>query len=369
MKKIVIVSTYPEKGSMNIGDQLITDTLIENISYVAKQKKIEFEIEVVFRADTWEEVKGSLINSDFIVFACLAIRPRMSEIEYPYLSKLIELNKPFGVVAAGTSLPVTSIHGNLLASFSQDTIALLRKIAAQSSFFTTRGVLTHSLCKEIGLEKIFFSGDIAFYSEYTQIKKFKSVDNVENISISSPHNPKEYESSLESLVTGIKKLFPRSNVRLVQHGVSDFFREFTEKHNIELVEAYKDKKFGLRIYDNTDLHVGYRVHAHVSSLKRKIPSYLLEQDGRGTDYGLTLDVKCTVPNYAESFNFIDFVKNPSHIKLTSRLKVVSAMPAQLILSMIDADKNSNFTKFLALESQVNWFSTNHSSYLSSIFEG
>ena len=366
MKNIVIVSTYPEFGSQNIGDQLITDSVISNITNIANLRNIKTCIKVIFRADKWDDIKETIYNSDFIIFACLAIRPKMSTNEYPYLDKIISMNKPFGVISAGTDLPVHQRSYDMCKLFTQETICLLENINKKASFFSTRGVLTQSFCNLLNLHNSFFSGDIAFYSEDNADKNFKQTNIIKNISISSPHRAEMYSDSLTTLILGLKKLFPNSNLKLIQHGKSDFFDGFCKKHNIGLVEAYKDKHKGLSTYDNTDLHVGYRVHAHVSSLKRKIPSYLLEQDGRGADYGLTLNVKCSVPNYIESIDFTDRVLN--RLKIKKHSKMVGSMPANLILSMIEADKKDGFTKFCYLEEQVDWFSKNHADYLISIFE-
>ena len=38
---------------------------------------------------------------------------------------------------------------------------------------------------------------------------------------------------------------------------------------------------GFKIYDDCDLHLGYRVHAHIYNLSKRNISVLLEEDGRG----------------------------------------------------------------------------------------
>ena len=36
-----------------------------------------------------------------------------------------------------------------------------------------------------------------------------------------------------------------------------------------------------RVYDEAEIHVGYRLHAHLYFLSHRKPSFLLEEDGRG----------------------------------------------------------------------------------------
>jgi hypothetical protein len=44
----------------------------------------------------------------------------------------------------------------------------------------------------------------------------------------------------------------------------------------------------LNLYDQCDLHVGYRVHAHLDFLSRRKASLLLQEDARGVGQSLTL---------------------------------------------------------------------------------
>jgi len=99
------------------------------------------------------------------------------------------------------------------------------------------------------------------------------------------------------LYEGLRETFPEADIVIAQHGVSQQIEAFANKEDIHLAQIYKKRHNGLDIYDDADLHVGFRVHGHVSSLTRRIYSYLLEQDGRGCDYGLSLERKMSVPNY------------------------------------------------------------------------
>ena len=45
---------------------------------------------------------------------------------------------------------------------------------------------------------------------------------------------------------------------------------------------------GFTIYDDCDLHIGFRVHAHIYNLSRRNLSILLEEDTRGSSLNETL---------------------------------------------------------------------------------
>lgn len=375
MKNIVIISTYPESGSKNIGDQLITDSVKSSILHIANSKNVDVNIRTVFRADEWENIENIICDADFILFACLAIRYDMTIKEYPYIKKILEKDIPFGVISAGTSIRVHYKFENILEDFSKETVKILKTVGEKAKFFSTRGVLTQFICDEIGIDNSFFAGDIAFFSEGMSKTSFDRVKAINNIVVSSPHNPSIYNESLSTLISNLKSMFPDANITLAQHGENKFFKDFCKLKHINLVEIYKDKFKGLEIYDNADLHVGYRVHAHVSTLKRKKPSYLLEQDGRGADYGLTINVKCSVPSYIDNtevsknnvLNIADKVSRKI-IGKTILSKKISPVPANLISAMIRNDMQLEFSKFKYLDDQINWFSENHIEYLSKIFE-
>lgn len=350
-EKIVIVSTYPAHGSKNIGDKLITNKLISVISEFG-----DYDFEVIWRADSWRSVKGVVLSASHVFFACLAIRPEMHKVEYPYLKDVIESGMPFSVIAAGTALNVSS-EQDIYRSFSLETIDLLAKVSENATVATTRGYLSQEACHRLGLKKFVFSGDVAFYDSSKSCEKFKSYRDIKKIVISDPHRPEQYLGSFKSLYEGIVDVFPDADVLVAQHGVNHEINTFCKNKNIETVKIYENPDFGLDIYDDADLHVGFRVHAHVSSLSRRVYSYLLEQDGRGCDYGLTINRKISVPNYSvqrPAFGVKSIAKMILKGKLPTQGFVLTS-PAQQLIAMIRADKEIGFQKFNGLEVQIESF--------------
>lgn len=350
-KRIVIISTYPAHGSKNIGDKLITNKLINVISEFG-----DYEFDVVWRAESWESVKDAVLAASHVFFACLAIRSNMHKVEYPYLRDVVDSGVPFSVIAAGTALNVSSVQ-DIYKSFSPETIDLLSSINDNVTVATTRGYLSQEVCYRLGLKKFGFSGDVAFFDSSREKEKFKPHREIKKIVISDPHREGQYLGSFESLYEGIIGVFPGAKVLVAQHGVNHGINDFCKYQNIETVKIYENPDVGLNIYDDADLHVGFRVHAHVSSLSRRVYSYLLEQDGRGCDYGLTINRKISVPNYPvqrPDFGLKSLAK--MILKGTMPTKgFVSISPAQQIIAMIRADKQTGFEKFSGLECQIESF--------------
>ena|SRR5690554_1406000 len=354
-KRIVIVSTYPAQGSKNIGDKLITNHLINAISEFG-----DYDFDIIWRAETWETVKDVVLSASHVFFACLAIRPKMHKIEYPYLKDVVESGVPFSVIAAGTALNVGTIS-DIYSSFSTETRDLLKRVNEKATVATTRGYLSQEACHRLRLNKFIFSGDVAFYDSSRKGEEFRACRKIKKIVISDPHRSGQYLESFSALYDGIVDLFPGADVVVAQHGINYDISAFCESRAVKTEKIYENSDSGLDIYDDADLHVGFRVHAHVSALSRRVYSYLLEQDGRGCDYGLTINRKISVPNYPVQRAFLG-LKSIAKMILRREMPtqgVVPISPAQQLIAMIRADKELGFQKFNGLEEQIESFNRNN----------
>lgn len=104
-------------------------------------------------------------------------------------------------------------------------------------------------------------------------------------------------------------------------------------------------------YDTVDLRVGFRVHAHVSALARRKYSYLIEQDGRGCDYGRYMNANISVPYYVNKTNIV--LSKIFRAKTLSRLsKRGTSSAITQLLSVIGKDQRTGFETFSGLENQI-----------------
>ncbi|GGA40974.1 polysaccharide pyruvyl transferase family protein [Pelagibacterium lentulum] len=285
----VLVSTYPKEGTQNIGDKLIEQSTANAIRTFDPEAKIT----TVWRAESWEAVRNSIAESDHVVFACLAIRKNMSAV-YPYLEEILDLGIPVSVIAAGTSLPVGS-PDMLNKGFASTDVDLLQRLSEASCVFTTRGVLSQTFCDQHQLSRAELSGDVAFFDPRFDERRFEKPAQIKRIVISDPHYGDVYAPVLVALVEQLQHLFPDAEIECALHGVNPLIEAKCDEIGLPVRPIYREPETGLDIYDAYDMHAGFRVHGHVSALKRRYPSYLLEQDGRGTDYALTFSRRISVP--------------------------------------------------------------------------
>lgn len=363
MKTYSIISTYPEHGSKNIGDALITHSTINAIKSLKDTEEIKFQI--IWRGEKWGNVKHNIINSDLVIFACLAIRPNMDENEYPFIQDFLKCDVPYAVLAAGTSLKITDRGINY--NFSDKTLNVLKEMDKHAIFFTTRGVLTQWCCKELGLKNTKMMGDIAFFDSRFDGRTFNSSGRIKKIAISDPHYSERFMDLFNALINTIKNEFSSAEINIIIHGKNENIVRYSKKNNIKYINIYEDIETGLDIYDEYDLHVGFRIHGHVSMLKRRGFSYLLEQDGRGVDYGLTIEKNISVR--ALSVRKLDLsLKGIVKLLLRSeRNYKESNTPvnyADEIVSMIKYDHENHFTKFNDLEKQINRIVNNNKEIIS-----
>lgn len=340
--RIAIVTTHLANNP-NIGDFLIA-TATEAALRDCMPLKPSFQR--IFRAMPWEEVEPCVAQADFIVFACLAIR-RQLLFTYPFLREIMGSGIPYGILAAGTSLFVSDSRIDVEKAFERSDRSLLVELASGAEFFTTRGVLTQAACVAAGVANATMCGDIAFYDSRFQERCFQARKPVRHIAVSDPHYAEEFKDSLDCLLTRLRRHFPSAAIDLLLHGDNPMARAVAARHKMGVMELYLQLDGGLDLYDDYDLHIGYRVHGHVSALNRRIPSYLLEQDGRGCDYGLTLSRRISVPHFRPSKSNREGLRS-----------------IELLMAMVEADQRQGFGRFMGLEEQIRHFNSEHLHLLS-----
>lgn len=70
----------------------------------------------------------------------------------------------------------------------------------------------------------------------------------------------------------------KGNAGSLLYGV---INKYAKKNGYEICDVSGSSDY-VKHYYEADMHVGYRVHAHIPALSAGIPSFLLQIDGRGT---------------------------------------------------------------------------------------
>lgn len=347
--QISLVSTS-RVAARNLGDQLIAERCKAMIEAIAPNARIT----TLFRHDTWANVARTIAASDLVVIACLAIRKDMTR-AYGFLDEVIGAGVPVAVVSSGLSVSSFSSTEPLAQQLGESDVNLLSRLAARSVFFSSRGILTQALLTQLGIEST-FAGDVAFYQPDFASRQFQSPHRINRIAVSDPHYTSEYRDNFLHLVRMLRDVFPGAQIDLLIHGRNDEVISIAADAGVEAIEMYRHR--GLSHYDDYDLHVGYRIHGHVSALSRRIPSYLLEQDDRGIDYGSTFSRRISVACY----------RNMSRRSADGTKQVLTA-PVEVLGAVLRQDRDQGFTRFLGLEPEIEASAQRNSDGLAAALRG
>lgn len=137
-----------------------------------------------------------------------------------------------------------------------------------------------------GYDNSIMTGCPAWYNlEYIDKLDVKEIKHVKKICISDPAQSENIYHAYD-LAKYMKERFKDAKIYFVFHRIE----KEKNKYN-ELIEALKKLEVeicditgsaeGFKIYDDCDLHIGFRVHAHIYNLSNRNISILIEEDGRG----------------------------------------------------------------------------------------
>lgn len=330
-----IVSTYPAEGSRNVGDALISTATSEFL----KHHDPEAKIETIWREADREDARKAMSDCDHIVFACLAIRGNMPKV-YSFIEDVVESGKPFSIVAAGTALEM-SRNTFVQKDFTEQDKGLIQAAAAKARVFSTRGVLTQRFLKRHDIHNAEYCGDVAFG---TTRRAFRKTSNVRKILVSDPHHEARFVEVFQDLVEGLQDLFPEAEIMCARHGISGQIESTCSALGVSVLPLYEGVEALRLAYEDCDLHVGFRVHGHVAALNQGKPSFLLEQDGRGADYGLSLGLRISTPCFlstdVSARNMLSrMIKGSPLLRSPLQSAVFS------ILSLVEAHAQKDFEDF------------------------
>lgn len=179
--------------------------------------------------------------------------------------------------------------------FSESTVKYLNKILLNQSI-SCRDWYTVRVMRNNGVSNPIMTGCPAWYDiDFIEMSHYR--DNInfpfKKIAISDPAKRTNI-SYIVPLINFIRSKFPNAEINYVFHrGISS--DQLTGKRvgllNTELANKLRDmgvkvhdisySSEGLTIYDKCDLHIGFRVHAHIYCLSHRGLSILIEEDGRG----------------------------------------------------------------------------------------
>lgn len=287
-------------------DKNAGDFLIVKRAYDLIQNQIpQAEITVFRRNDPLDPFLDEINKCDFLVFAG---GPGYVKNMYPGRFPLVDdLNriKPKMLVLGMGCYSRSSKPSRI--NFNQTTKVLLDRLERDGLSLGCRDLLTYKTLQLSGCNSILMTGCPAWYDldflEKCDVVNPVPLSRIRKISVSDPASEDNFRIA-KSLILQLKNRFPKAEIELVFHRgwTEDKYtqndaalfqkelRNWCDKNKVatrNIAYSYE----GFSVYDECDLHIGFRVHAHIYSLSHRRPSFLLEEDGRGFGLNETLNLK------------------------------------------------------------------------------
>ena len=281
----------------NIGDFLITER--------ARQLFEAFVDDEIVILDRTQELSPhlDLINRSRFLVLCggPAYASNIYKGIYPLVEDLSKITVPiipFGLGWSGS--PAGKPESFKFDNASQE---FLNKVHASIDASSCRDEITEGILLSAGFKNVKMTGCPVWYDLGFIEKEFITRD-LNKVVITTPASPRLLWQTLK-LVRTVKKELPGATFYLSFHrGI------LPDRHTPFLVGmAYvlmcigsflivpsikiRDISYDLnkmRFYEDMDFHIGYRVHAHLYFLSRRLPSVLINEDGRGMGMMKTLEL-------------------------------------------------------------------------------
>lgn len=177
--------------------------------------------------------------------------------------------------------------------FEEPMRALLQKASENGLKMGCRDITTVNVLRNNGYDNVTMTGCPAWYDlEHIGITRYtgKGLTACRKICISDCGNKINWGLALY-LMQFVRNFFGNCKIYLVCHkGLPDEelgIEPVLKSMNVHLVDISGSDK-GFSIYDDCDLHIGFRVHAHIYNLSRRNLSILVEEDARGSGLNATL---------------------------------------------------------------------------------
>tara|TARA_R110002073_G_scaffold56835_15_gene144548 strand:- start:14997 stop:16025 length:1029 start_codon:yes stop_codon:yes gene_type:complete len=273
----------------NIGDFLITDR--------AKKLFEEFVDKDIVVLDRTKKLDGHIdtINKARFVVLCggPAYAPDIYKGIYPLVDDLSLIKVP--IIPFGLGWCGRPSGAPLSFAFNDESKNFLIEAHKKIHSSSCRCNVTKKVLINNGIKNVTMTGCPVWYDLPSIGKNFKELDEVKKIVFTTAADPKLIKQTV-SLIRLLTKQFPKAQITMTYHrGI------LPDKHTtvratigylsmalgaklvnsrIKVMDvAYDLKK--LDFYDNCDFHIGYRVHAHLYFLSKRLPSLLINEDGRG----------------------------------------------------------------------------------------
>lgn len=297
-KKYFITLTGAKK---NIGDFLITD----RCEHLLDKLSSEFDF---IKFPHWKNLDENLeiVNNScgIIIFGGPGYQKNMYPGVYKLTKNLDDIKVPIIPLGIGWKGIPGDIETLKDYKFNSSSIKLLKKMTENNREISCRDYYTAEVLELNGIKNVKMTGCPVWYNLEFLGSQMNLTSDIKKI-VFTPAQLKEFSGQSIETMKLLKKMFPKAEIYCSFHrgiGIKDEFTPNWDAENTKYL-AQKAKEIGLipvdtafdleklSFYKDCDLHVGYRVHAHINFLSMRRPSILIHEDGRGRGVSEALNIK------------------------------------------------------------------------------
>ena len=277
----------------NAGDFLIVKRCKEILRYVYPH----CEFAECERRKPLEENLKEVNLCDFMVMAGgPAYRRNLYPAIMPLMPDLNDITIPIVTMGVGQKCIEYSSEIIKKYQFTEKTVELLKKIQASGVPFSCRDWASVELLRINGFQNTVMTGCTAWY-DIAHIDNFEcnihSVSQIKTVYLSDPALPDNC-SQIPLIIDWLKTINPGMKIKVIFHrGIGEDSN--TDKKTAQkirgMLQVLEDRQVeyidisygadGFKVYEECDLHIGYRVHAHIYNMSIRKASILIQEDSRG----------------------------------------------------------------------------------------
>ena len=283
--------------------------------------------------DSWDSLvdeKLCVVNNSKAVL--LAGGPSVQTTMYPGIYKLCssvdQIKVPVICLGLGSKHHNFNDFGWRNYLLSAESLKLLKKINSSGYLSSVRDDFTLNILKHKGFTNFINTGCPALYNFEDQLTN--NIEKIQTILFSLGVSYKFSKSMFRQMKEVISYLNEHYLIRIaLHHSIDKLDLRLSEilnwlnQQDIEIIDLSKGSDRFMHEYKCCDLHIGYRVHAHICRLSINKPSILIAEDSRG------MGVKETIPsNVINAYNTVN-------LNLINRFKIKFSRNKDLFLPNAD----------------------------------
>lgn len=270
---------------VNAGDFLIWERSEKLLRYYYPDS----EINSYYRNQPIDDVIDEINEHDIMI---LAGGPGYNAVFYPDLMPLVpdlnDIKIPIMFLGMGWYGINNDSYTLYNYIFNDEFKELLTRADRDTHILGCRDFYSTRVLNNNGYRNALMTGCPAWY-DLEKINQLtyngNGLNNVKKICISNCQG-RDYLKAILKIIAFLREYFGKEvEINYVVHRgideeVMDIIGGFLEKQNVNTCDI-SGSADGFKIYDDCDLHIGFRVHSHIYNLSKRNLSILIEEDSRG----------------------------------------------------------------------------------------